>query len=83
MVGEELAVAHMDATPFFNDCAYLADWPGVPIADEEGQIISAALGEKRAILLDVHFISSLPVVQRTLCKAWADTRPVQIAWAES
>ena len=33
--------------------------------------------------LDVHFISSLPVVQRTVCKAWADTRPVQIAWAES
>jgi cephalosporin hydroxylase len=33
--------------------------------------------------LDVHFISSLPVVQRTVCKAWADTRPIQIAWAES
>ena len=33
--------------------------------------------------LDVHFISSLPVMQRTVCKAWADTRPVQIAWAES
>ena len=33
--------------------------------------------------LDVHFISSLPVVQWTVCKAWADTRPVQIAWAES
>src|SRR5258706_15410573 len=33
--------------------------------------------------LDVHFISALPVVQRTVCKAWAETRPVQIAWAES
>ena len=33
--------------------------------------------------LDVHFISSLPVMQRTVCKAWADTRPVQIAWTES
>jgi L-fuculose-phosphate aldolase len=54
MVGEELAVAHMDATPFFNDCAYLADWPGVPIADEEGRIISAALGDKRAVLLAHH-----------------------------
>lgn len=54
MVGEELAVAHMDATPFFDDCAYLADWPGVPIADEEGRIISAALGRKRAILLAHH-----------------------------
>ncbi len=36
-----------------------------------------------AVYLDVHFISSLPVMQRTVCKAWADTRPVQIAWAES
>ena len=33
--------------------------------------------------LDVHFISSLPVMQRTVCKVWADTRPVRIAWAES
>jgi L-fuculose-phosphate aldolase len=54
MVGEKLAVAHMDATPFFDDCAYLADWPGVPIADEEGRLISAALGKKRAILLAHH-----------------------------
>jgi len=35
------------------------------------------------LMLDVHFISSLPVVQRTVCKAWAETRPVHIAWAES
>jgi L-fuculose-phosphate aldolase len=54
MVGEPLAVAHMDATPFFDDCAYLRDWPGVPIADEEGRIISEALGSKRAILLAHH-----------------------------
>lgn len=54
MVGERLAVAHMDATPFHNDCAYLADWPGVPIADDEGRIISEALGDKRAILLAHH-----------------------------
>jgi L-fuculose-phosphate aldolase len=54
MVGEQLAVAHMDATPFFDDCAYLADWPGVPIADDEGRLISAALGDKRAILLAHH-----------------------------
>jgi hypothetical protein len=33
--------------------------------------------------LDVHFISSLPVMQRLACKAWADKRPVQIVWAVS
>ncbi|HKU99640.1 MAG TPA: aldolase [Vineibacter sp.] len=54
MVGEDLAVAHMDATPFFDDCAYLAEWPGLPIADREGEIISDALGTKHAILLAHH-----------------------------
>jgi L-fuculose-phosphate aldolase len=53
-LGEELAVAHMDHTMFYNDCAYLPEWPGVPIGDEEGEIISAALGTKRAILLAHH-----------------------------
>jgi L-fuculose-phosphate aldolase len=51
---QPLVVAQMDATPFYNDCAFLADWPGVPIADQEGVIISAALGKKRSILLAHH-----------------------------
>lgn len=50
----ELVVAHMDAMMLHDDCAYLADWPGVPVADEEGRIISEALGRKRAILLAHH-----------------------------
>jgi L-fuculose-phosphate aldolase len=54
MVGEELAVAHMDHTMFHDDCAYLPEWPGVPIGDEEGEMITAALGTKRAILLANH-----------------------------
>lgn len=54
MIGEELAVAHMDHTMFHDDCAFLPEWPGVPIGDEEGEIISAALGSKRAILLAHH-----------------------------
>ena len=39
MLGQPLVVAHMDTTPFHNDCAFLADWPGVPVADEEDEII--------------------------------------------
>ena len=54
MIGEPLAVAHMDHTMFFDDCAYLPEWPGVPIGDEEGEIISKAIGSKRAILLAHH-----------------------------
>jgi len=32
-------------------------------------------------ILDVRFISSLPVMQQPAYKVWADKRPVQIVWA--
>lgn len=54
MLGVELAVAHMDSALFFEDCALLPDWPGVPLANEEGRIISEALGAKRSVLLANH-----------------------------
>lgn len=54
MTGRSLAVAHMDAMMLYDDCAWLPEWPGVPIADEEGRIIAEALGGKRAILLANH-----------------------------
>lgn len=54
MTGTPLEVAHMDATPFFDDCAFLREWPGLPIGDGEGEIISGALGTKRTILLANH-----------------------------
>ncbi len=49
MIGEPLAIAHMDATPLFDDCAFLAEWPGLPIGDDEGRTISEAMGDKHAI----------------------------------
>jgi L-fuculose-phosphate aldolase len=54
MLKEPLVAAHMDAMPLYDDCAYLAEWPGVPFGDEEGRIISTALGEKRSVLLANH-----------------------------
>ncbi len=54
MVGQPLIAAHMDTAMFYDDCAYLAEWPGPPIGDVEGQIIHEALGNKRAILLAHH-----------------------------
>ncbi|MFT4193920.1 aldolase [Ottowia sp.] len=54
MIGQPLAVACMDATPFYDNCAYLADWPGLPITNDEGRIISGALGDKKALLLAHH-----------------------------
>jgi L-fuculose-phosphate aldolase len=54
MIGEPLKVAHMDTTMFHDDLAWLPEWPGVPIGDEEGRIIHEALGNKRSILLAHH-----------------------------
>jgi L-fuculose-phosphate aldolase len=54
LLGQPLVVAHMDATMFHEDCAYLAEWPGVPLYNEEGRIISETLGTKRSILLAHH-----------------------------
>ncbi len=51
---QPLIVAHMDATPLFDDTAFLPDWPGLPTADREGELIAAALGGKHALLLAHH-----------------------------
>lgn len=54
MIGVPLAAAHMDTSLFHDDCAWLPDWPGTPIGDEEGRLISEAIGDKRSILLAHH-----------------------------
>jgi L-fuculose-phosphate aldolase len=54
VTGQPLIAAHMDTAMFYDDCAYLPEWPGPPIGDEEGRIIHEALGDKRAILLAHH-----------------------------
>lgn len=54
MLEEPLVIAHMDQTPFFNDCAFLKEWPGLPIADDEGRLITQALSGKHAIILAHH-----------------------------
>jgi len=54
MLEVPLQVSHMDLCPLYEDCAFLEAWPGVPVGNEEGEIITAALGDKRAILLSHH-----------------------------
>jgi len=51
--GTPLRVIHMDSAMLYG-CAHLADWPGVPVADDEGRLISGALGEAKTILLANH-----------------------------
>jgi L-fuculose-phosphate aldolase len=54
MLEVPLVVSQMDTTPLYDDCAFLPEWPGVPVGNEEGEIISAALGDKKAVLLAHH-----------------------------
>ncbi len=49
-----LEISHMDTCALYDDVAFLKTWPGVPVSNNEGDIISAALGSKRAILLAHH-----------------------------
>ncbi|OBC07286.1 aldolase [Gordonia sp. 852002-50395_SCH5434458] len=54
MLEVPLVVSQMDIAPLYDDCAFLPDWPGVPVGNEEGEIITAALGDKKAVLLAHH-----------------------------
>jgi L-fuculose-phosphate aldolase len=49
-----LVVGHMDAAPLFDDMVFLPEWPGLPTADREGELISGALGSRHAMLLAHH-----------------------------
>ena len=51
--GKPLRVIHMDGA-MLHGCAHLPEWPGVPVADDEGRIISAALASAKTILLANH-----------------------------
>jgi L-fuculose-phosphate aldolase len=75
LLGRPLVAAHMDSMALYKDCAYLPDWPGVPVADEEGRIIAAALGDKRSILLGNHgMLTAGKNVAEALYLAWAVER---------
>lgn len=54
MLEVPLVISHMDTTALYEDCAFLANWPGVPVGNEEGEIITNALGDKKAVLLAHH-----------------------------
>jgi L-fuculose-phosphate aldolase len=57
MLEEELVIAHMDTMMLHGECAFLADWPGLPVGNSEGEIIAATLGKaKKCALLGHHGI---------------------------
>ncbi|MCO1334128.1 aldolase [Microbulbifer sp. OS29] len=54
MLERPLKISHMDACMLYEDIAFLKDWPGVPVGNSEGELIAAAIKDKRAILLGHH-----------------------------
>ena len=70
MIGVPLCAAHMDTALFYDDCAWLETWPGPPIGDEEGELISEALGGKNSILLAHHGqLAAAPTVEEAAVRA--------------
>ncbi len=51
--GRPLKTIHMDSA-MLHGTAHLPEWPGVPVADDEGRLISGALGSAKAVLLSNH-----------------------------
>ncbi|MDB2387135.1 aldolase, partial [Shewanella sp.] len=54
MLEVPLIISQMDTCALYNDCSFVKHWPGVPVGNEEGILISEALGDNRAIFLAHH-----------------------------
>ena len=54
MLKTPLVISHMDTCALYNDCSFVSNWPGVPVGNEEGKLISNALGNNRAVFLAHH-----------------------------
>lgn len=49
-----LVVSHMDTCVLHDEVAFVEKWPGIPVGNDEGKLISSALANKKAILLAHH-----------------------------
>lgn len=79
MLEQPLAISHMDTALLFDDVAFLQEWPGVPVGDDEGRIISQALGDKRALLLAHHgLVVACPTVEEACVIAIAFERAAKL-----
>ncbi|MFK4448669.1 L-fuculose-phosphate aldolase [Caballeronia udeis] len=54
MLRRPLKVAQMDSCMLYDDVSFVAEWPGLPVGNDEGEFITNALGTRRALLLSHH-----------------------------
>lgn len=79
MLEVPLEISHMDNCVLYDDVAFLPNWPGVPVGNEEGELISAAIGEKRALLLAHHgLLIACPSIEEACMLAIAFERAARM-----
>ncbi len=54
MLEVPLVISHMDTCVLYDQVAFVKQWPGIPVGNEEGELIATALADKKAILLAHH-----------------------------
>lgn len=79
MLEVPLEVSHMDNCVLYDDVAFVAKWPGVPVGNEEGELISGALGDKSALMLSHHgLLIASPTIEEACVKALAFERAAKM-----
>jgi L-fuculose-phosphate aldolase len=79
MLEVPLEVSHMDNCVLYDDVAFVAKWPGVPVGNEEGELISGALGDKSALMLSHHgLLIASPSIEEACVKALAFERAARM-----
>ncbi len=79
MLEVPLEVSHMDNCVLYDDVAFVAKWPGVPVGNEEGELISGALGDKSALMLSHHgLLIASPTIEEACVKALAFERAARM-----
>jgi len=74
-----LEISHMDNCVLYDDVAFLPKWPGVPVGNDEGELISQAIGSKRALLLAHHgLLIACPSIEESCLLALAFERAARM-----
>jgi L-fuculose-phosphate aldolase len=79
MLEVPLEVSHMDNCVLYDDVAFVAKWPGIPVGNEEGELISGALGDKSALMLSHHgLLIASATIEEACVKALAFERAAKM-----
>ena len=79
MLEVPLEISHMDNCVLYDDVAFLSKWPGIPVGNEEGELISQAIGSKRALLLAHHgLLIACPSIEEACILAIAFERAARM-----